>query len=339
MNIGIIGAGRIGRLHAGNLCGRVKGVRVKSIADPLMNDDLRAWVRSIGIARAETDPEIILDDREIDAVFICSPTDTHADLIVRSAGAGKHIFCEKPVGSDPAIIRKAVDAARAAGIKLQVGFVRRFDHNHGAVAEAIRSGRIGRVELIKVTSRDPAPPPIGYVKRSGGLFFDMMIHDFDMARFLAGSEVTEVYARGAALIDARIEEAGDVDTAVVTLSFESGALGVIDNSRRAAYGYDQRTEVHGSLGCVQTGNDTASRAAVSTADGVHTEKPLWFFLERYNDAFIREAEAFRDACTLDSEAPVTGEDAYRNAVIAMAAARSLRERRPVAIDEILGDMG
>ena len=151
--------------------------------------------------------------------------------------------------------------------------------------------------------------------------------------------MTEVYARGAALIDARIEEAGDVDTAVVTLSFESDALGVIDNIRRAAYGYDQRTEVHGSLGCVQTGNDTASQAAVSTADGVHTEKPLWFFLERYNDAFIREAEAFRDACTLDSEAPVTGEDAYRNAVIAMAAARSLRERRPVAIDEILGDMG
>ena len=332
--LGVFGAGRIGKLHVENLQKSVDGVCVKSIVDVVLSEETKQWAQKMRIKNISTDEQIIFGDKEIDAIVICSSTNTHIDLIKRAAAAGKHIFCEKPIGSDIAQIKEALEAVKNAEVKLQIGFVRRFDHNHKAVADALRMGAVGKPEIIKITSRDPAPPPIEYVKVSGGLFFDMMIHDFDMARFLAGSEVTEVSAKGTVLVDKAIGEAGDVDTAIVTLEFANGAIGVIDNSRRAPYGYDQRTEVHGELGCIQGENDRPNTTMMSTADGVTLEKPLWFFLERYNQAFIAEMNAFAAAIKEEDEIPVTGLDGLESVRIAMAAKKSLNEKRPVQLTEI-----
>ena len=212
--------------------------------------------------------------------------------------------------------------------------MRRFDHNHKAVRDTVASGKLGKPNLIKVTSRDPDHQPMSYIKVSGGIFMDMTIHDFDMVRYLAGSEVTEVTAYGAALSGAGYEEYGDVDTAIVMLKFENGALGVIDNSRAAHYGYDQRTEVHCDQGCVQVANDLNNTAMISSAAGVEVAKPTWFFLERYNNAFIAEAKAFTDAVLNDTDTPVTGFDGLQPVKIAMAADKSLKEGRPVKLSEI-----
>ena len=231
-------------------------------------------------------------------------------------------------------VRTAIGAARDAGVKLQIGFCRRFDHNHRAVYDMVRRGQVGRVNLIKISSRDPEPPPLAYVKVSGGIFCDMMIHDFDMARFLAGSEVTEVTAYGSVLVDPGIGEAGDVDTAVVLLKFENGAIGVIDNSRKAVYGYDQRVEVFGSEGCAQDANDLPSTATLWKADGSVSAAAYKVMWDRYTGAFVSEMRAFADAVANDRPTPVTGEDGLYPVLIAAAAAKSLREGRPVKISEV-----
>ncbi|MEL7656896.1 MAG: inositol 2-dehydrogenase, partial [Bacillota bacterium] len=246
MKVGIIGAGRIGKVHAKNIAMFVPEMKIKCLADPFMNEETEAFAKQYGIEKTTKDAADILNDPEIEAVLICSSTDTHSKYIIEAAKAGKHIFCEKPIDYDLDKVREAIDTAKNAGVKLQIGFCRRFDHNHRAVYDMVKSGKVGKVNIIKISSRDPEPPSIAYVKVSGGIFYDMMIHDFDMARFLAGSEVTEVSAVGSVLVDPAIGEAGDVDTAIVTLKFESGAIGVIDNSRKAVYGYDQRVEVFGS---------------------------------------------------------------------------------------------
>jgi myo-inositol 2-dehydrogenase/D-chiro-inositol 1-dehydrogenase len=335
VRIGLIGAGRIGKLHGNNLAHSVSNVKIEALADPLLNDDMRQWAESLGIKKIDKDPTEIFSDEKIDAVFICSSTNTHADLIIKGAKAGKHIFCEKPIDTDPSIIRNALAAVEKAGIKLQVGFVRRFDHNHKKVRDTVVSGKLGKPHIIKVTSRDPEPQPLEYVAVSGGLFMDMMIHDFDMVRYLAGSEVTEVSAYGAVLIDERVKQYNDIDTSIVMLKFENGALGVIDNSRAARYGYDQRTEVHCDKGCVQVANDLIDTAMISTADGVSCEKPTWFFLERYNNAFIAEAKDFANAILNDTPVPVNGKDGLMSVYIAIAADKSLRENRPVKLGEII----
>ncbi len=255
MKVAVIGAGRIGRVHIENISTGVREMEIKTVADPFLNDDTVAFCNSFGITNVTKDVDSIFADPEIEAVLICSSTDTHADLIMQACAAGKHIFCEKPVDHDVQRVRMALDAVKKAGVKLQIGFVRRFDHNHRGVYDAVRSGKIGTPHILKISSRDPQPPTIEYVRRSGGIFYDMMIHDFDMIRFLAGCEVTEVYAKGAVLVDPAIGAEGDVDTALVTLTFENGAIGIIDNSRQAVYGYDQRLEVFGSEGAVQDEND------------------------------------------------------------------------------------
>ena len=233
----------------------------------------------------------MIGDKEIEAVLICSSTATHADFVVKAAQAGKHAFCEKPVDLTVAKVRAALDAVKKANVKLQVGFNRRFDHNFRRVRELVESGAVGTPQIIKITSRDPAPPPATYVAVSGGIFLDMMIHDFDMARYQAGSDVVEVYASGAVLVDEAIGKAGDVDTALVSLRFANGALGVIDNSRKAVYGYDQRVEVFGSKGSAVAENDAPSSVRLSNESGVIGDKPLYFFLERYKEAFITEMRA------------------------------------------------
>jgi len=223
---------------------------------------------------------------------------------------------------------------KKANVKLQVGFNRRFDHNFKRVRELVESGAVGAPQIVKITSRDPAPPPASYVAVSGGIFLDMMIHDFDMARYQAGSDVVEVYATGAVLVDKAIGEAGDVDTALVSLRFANGALGVIDNSRKAVYGYDQRVEVFGSKGSASAENDTPSTVRLSTESGVVGDKPLYFFLERYKEAFISEMRAFLEAVAEGKPCPVTGEDGLQDLLVGLAATKSLAEGRPVKISEI-----
>lgn len=334
VRIGLLGAGRIGKLHGENLAHAVPNAELYAVADPFMNDATRQWAASMGISQCYDDPERIFSDKTIDAVFICSSTQTHADFIKKAAAAGKHIFCEKPIDTDLAKIADALDAVKKANVKLQVGFVRRFDHNHKMVRDTVASGRLGKPHIIKVTSRDPDHQPMEYIKTSGGIFLDMTIHDFDMVRYLAGSEVTEVTAYGAALSGAGYDQFNDVDTAIVMMKFANGALGVIDNSRAAHYGYDQRTEVHCDKGCVQVANDLNDMSMISTADGVAIAKPTWFFLERYNNAFIAEAQAFVSAIQDNTDTPVSGIDGLEPVKIALAAAKSLQENRPVAISEI-----
>lgn len=334
ITVGVVGAGRIGKMHAENIKNFFPGVRVKTVVEANLTPEISAWGAGLGFETVTGDPAALFGDPEIDAVLICSSTDTHADLVIDAARAGKHIFCEKPVDLTLEKVVAALAAVRKAGVKLQVGFNRRFDHNFARARQHVAAGAIGTPHLVKIASRDPAPPPVSYIAVSGGIFLDMMIHDFDMARFQAGSEVVEVYASGAVLVDEAIGKAGDVDTAVVTLRFANGAIGVIDNSRKAVYGYDQRLEVFGSKGSVVAENDLPNTVKVLTETEVTTDKPLYFFLERYRDSYLNELGAFFAAVAGEAEVPVTGEDGLRDLVVAMAARTSLREGRPVAISEI-----
>jgi myo-inositol 2-dehydrogenase/D-chiro-inositol 1-dehydrogenase len=333
--IGIIGAGRIGKLHADNLVTRIPEARVLAIAD-IMLDAARETSSRLNIPNVSADYHDILNNKDIQAVAICSATDTHSQIISEAAQAGKHIFCEKPIDFSLEKIDRALAAVDKAGVTLQIGFNRRFDPNFARVREVVQSGGIGDVHILRITSRDPAPPPISYIKVSGGIFLDMTIHDFDMARFLVDSEVTEVYAVGAVRVDPAIGEAGDVDTAVITLRFANGAIGVIDNSRKAVYGYDQRVEVFGSAGVVASDNNTANRVYVGDTSGFHGALPLYFFLERYTDSYINEMKAFIHAVEKDETPPVVGLDGRIPVVIGLAAWQSVREGRPVKVSEIRG---
>jgi myo-inositol 2-dehydrogenase/D-chiro-inositol 1-dehydrogenase len=333
VTVGIIGAGRIGKLHAEHLVYRIPDARVAAISDILV-EAAESCAARLGIARATTDHRAIMEDPGIDAVVICSSTNTHAQMIEEAAAAGKHIFCEKPIDFSLTLIDRALAAVERAGVKLQIGFNRRFDANFARVRQAVAEGQIGEPHILRITSRDPAPPPISYVKVSGGMFLDMTIHDFDMARFLVGSEVEEVYAAGAVSVDPAIGEAGDIDTAIITLKFANGCLGTIDNSRQAVYGYDQRVEVFGSLGMVSAGNNTANQTTLSDASGVHAALPLYFFVERYVDSYIAELSAFVRCVQEDTPPPVTGLDGRIPVQMGYAAQKSLTEGRPVRLDEL-----
>ena len=335
INVGVIGAGRIGKIHISNIVYYMPEARVKTVADANLTPEIEAWAKGLGIANVSKNADDILRDPEITVVLICSSTDTHADYIVKAARAGKNIFCEKPVDLTVEKVKAALAEVKKAGIRLQIGFNRRFDHNFAHIRELATAGSLGQVQLVKITSRDPAPPPLAYVKVSGGIFLDMTIHDFDMARFQAGSEVEEVFAAGAVLVDPEIGKAGDVDTAIITLKFANGALGVIDNSRKAVYGYDQRVEVFGSGGAAATENDAPSQVRLSDGSGVHADKPLYFFLERYKDAFVAEMKAFFQAIAAGTETPVTGNDGLMDLAIGLAAKKSLAEHRPVKVSEVM----
>lgn len=333
LNIGIIGAGRIGKVHMQSITYNVPSAKVLGITD-VFKDGLQELADKYGIEKVYADYKEMLADKDIDAVLVCSSTDTHADISIEAARAGKHIFCEKPVDLTPEKVKAVIEEVEKAGVKLQVGFNRRFDHNFAHVRSLINDGKVGNLELIKITSRDPEPPSAEYAAVSGGMFLDMTIHDFDMARFLAGSDVTEVYVNATCLVDPAIGQAGDVDTAIINLKFANGALGVIDNSRRAAYGYDQRIEVFGSLGAAMAANDTPTNVTVMNADGVTTDKPLYFFLERYMQSFRDEMIQFVDAIQNDKPTPTTGIDGLNSILVALAAKKSVAEARAVKISEI-----
>lgn len=333
MNVGVIGAGRIGKVHAENLALRIPETNVVAIAD-VMLDAAGAAAARYHIPQALGDYRTLIDNPNVDAVIICSSTDTHTQIIIEAAQAGKHIFCEKPIDLNLKRIDEALAAVERAGVKLHIGFNRRFDPNFRRVRQAVESGEIGQPHLLHIISRDPAPPPISYVKVSGGLFVDMMIHDFDMARYLIGSEVTEVYTSAGVMVDPAIGEAGDVDTTVVVLRFANGVIGTIDNSRKAVYGYDQRAEVFGSGGSIMTGNNYPNQATISTASSVWHDLPLHFFVERYMDSYLIEMRAFVDAVLNDKPVPVSGADARVPVVMGLAARKSYDEHRPVRLDEI-----
>ena len=341
MRIAVIGGGRIGFLHAQNVHRNADEMELAAVVEPRPSPELSRWAasRSIPLARdvvelAALAPGASGSAPELDAILIATPTDTHGELVRAAARCGVHVFCEKPIAPDLEATHAVLKEADRAGVVFQVGFNRRYDHNFRAIRDAVEAGTIGEIELVHVISRDPAPPPLEYVRHSGGLFADMAIHDFDMVRYLSGQEVASVFARGACLVDPAIGEAGDIDTAVVSLRFASGALGTIENSRRAAYGYDQRASVFGSRGALESANDTASTVILSDGDGVHAERPLHFFLERYRASFERELLAFAASVKAKTPPEVTGNDGLQAMRLALACNRSLLARREVQLEEI-----
>ena len=328
--LGVIGAGRIGQLHISNIRRHVPDASIVALADIAL-DHARTVAGRMDIPDVYPDAGAILADGEIDAVLICSSTDTHASLIEAAARAGKHIFCEKPIALNLASIDRALAVVEEAGVSLQIGFNRRFDPNFAEAKRLVDDGVLGDIHMVRVTSRDPEPPPLGYVASSGGMFLDMTIHDFDMARFIVGSEIEEVYAVGGVRIDPAIGEAGDIDTALITLRFADGALGSIDNSRQAVYGYDQRLEIFGEKGQICVGNPKPHTAIRSLREGDSAPPLLHFFLERYAVSFVAEMAAFVGAVRSGSKPVVTGVDGRAPVAVALAAKRSFDEGRPIRL--------
>ncbi|MBR1532051.1 MAG: inositol 2-dehydrogenase [Eubacterium sp.] len=332
LKVGIIGAGRIGQVHAKSITYHIPQAEIVAISD-IYVDGAKKVAEELGIPNYYQDYHEILNNPEIEAVLICSSTDTHADIACEAAQAGKHIFCEKPVDLTVAKIKKVIDEVNKAGVKLQIGFNRRYDHNFAHIKELANDGKLGDLQIIKITSRDPEPPAPEYVAVSGGIFLDMTVHDFDMARFIGG-EVDEVYANATVMVDPAIGAAGDVDTALVALKFKSGAIGVIDNCRKACYGYDQRLEVFGSGGQASAANDTPTNVSYINENGNTTDKPLYFFLERYMQSFTDEMTEFIDAVVNDKATQTTVNDGLEALRLGLAAKKSVAEHRPVKLDEI-----
>lgn len=333
VHVGVIGAGRIGALHAAHLVTRIPEAEVVAISD-IRYEAAARCASALAIPEAYEAPEPVLAHPGIDAVLICSSTDTHAELVERAAAARKQIFCEKPIDLDLGRVDRVLEAVDRAGVKLMVGFNRRFDHNFRRVRELVQAGAVGTPHMLHIISRDPAPPPAEYVKVSGGIFLDMTIHDFDMARFLINSEVEEVYVEGGVMVDPGIGAAGDIDTAVIVMRFANGVIGTIDNSRKAVYGYDQRVEVFGSGGSVRSGNDYPNTTLVSDAASVHRDLPLNFFMDRYVEAYVEELRTFIACIREDRVPPVTGMDGRQSILMGYAARKSYAEHRPVKLSEV-----
>ncbi|MEM9653915.1 MAG: inositol 2-dehydrogenase [Actinomycetota bacterium] len=331
VRIGVLGTGRIGSMHADLLQHQVAGARVTAVFD-VMTDSAAAAGAAVGAPVMETAAALI-EHPDVDAVAICTSTDTHVEIMVAAAKAGKAIFCEKPISLDLEQVDVGLTAVAEAGVPLHIGFNRRFDAGHAAVRRAVADGTVGQVRQVRITSRDPAPPPIAYIKVSGGIFNDMTIHDFDMARFVTGSDVVEVYAKGACLVDPAIGEAGDLDTVVVMLTHEDGTITTIDNCRQAAYGYDQRVEAFGSEGVASSENQLDHNTIIRTDRGGATAKVPYFFLDRYIPSYVAQWEAFVAAVAAGTPMPVSGADGRAPLVIGQAAWRSVREQRPVLTSE------
>ncbi len=332
VRIGVLGCGRIGRMHAELLARRVPGAACAGVFD-VVTEAATDVSDQLGVVCFGSPGELIASN-EVDAVAICTSTDTHVDLIEAAAEAGKPILCEKPVSLDLAAIDRAAAAVARSGVLFQVGFNRRFDPSHAEVRHRVESGDVGRVEMVRITSRDPAPPPIAYIERSGGIFLDMSIHDFDMARFVTGSDVESVFATGAVRVDPAIGAAGDLDTVVVVLTHTDGTITTIDNSRRAVYGYDQRVEVFGSEGMALSDNPLATTTVFRGADGAEASALPWFFLDRYIPSYLAEWEAFVAAVRGAGPSLVGMRDGREPLLIGLAAILSRREGRTVALTEV-----
>jgi myo-inositol 2-dehydrogenase / D-chiro-inositol 1-dehydrogenase len=325
LRVGVVGTGRIGLLHA-----KILAHELPEAALAMAYDVSPAAAAGLGVPVAGSAEELIGSDG-VDVVAICSSTDTHVDFIVKAAEAGKPIFCEKPISLDLAEVERALAAVERAGVLFMVGFNRRFDPGHRSVRDAVAAGEIGETHLVRITSRDPEPPPLDYIHHSGGLFLDMTIHDFDIARFVTGSEIVEVYARGAVRVDPAIGEAGDIDTAALILTHADGTLTLIDNSRRAVYGFDQRVEAFGSKGMASSRNLPAHGGALRTSVGGSEPRLPTFFLERYMPSYLAEWEAFLGAVESDGPSPIPAAEGRSPLLVGLAAQRSMREAGPVAV--------
>jgi len=332
IKIAIAGLGRIGKIHLHNLCRDFSLIEVVAVMDIM--DSSREIAEEYNIPVFLKDFDSLLSIPGLQAVVICSPTDTHADYVVKSARAGKHIFCEKPLDLSLERVKEVLTIVEESKVKLMLGFNRRFDPEFKRIRELVVRGTIGDPQILKITSRDPGPPPISYIKVSGGIFLDMTIHDFDMARYISGKEVREVFAAGTVKVDEAIGEAGDVDTALITLIFEDNTMAVIDNSRKAVYGYDQRLEVFGSKGMALADNNFPNNHKLYSEKGVSGDLPLHFFLERYQESYIIEMQEFVNALNMDGEMPVGGQDGLMSILIGLAARKSVKENRPVKITEV-----
>lgn len=333
LRLGVIGTGRIGNIHTGNLVNQIPNADVIGVADP----NLRAAEQTAsryGIPEFTADYAELLANDEIDAVVISSASPTHPAIIKDAAAAGKHIFCEKPIGFELTEIDDVLAAVDEAGVKFQVGFNRRFDVHFRRARERVVAGDIGSPHILRITSRDPEAPPPDYLAGWGGIFKETTIHDFDMARFIMASEVEKIYVAGGVLAYPQFANSNDLDTAVITLHFANGAIGTIDNGYQAVYGYDQRLEIYGSKGTVWVENVRPDVHQYANAESVQQAKPLYFFLDRYMDSYRVEMEAFVEAVLDDTPTPVTGHDGRIPIVLAIAAQKSYDEGRPVDISEI-----
>ena len=331
VRITVLGTGRIGAMHAELIARRIDGAELAGVFD-VHAPAAQAVGANLGVPVHDTLEAALAAPS--DAVCIATSTDTHVAVMQAAAQAGRAIFCEKPISLDVAQVDAGLAAVDAAGVLLQIGFNRRFDPSHKAVADAVAAGAVGSPQIVRITSRDPEPPPISYIEVSGGIFNDMTIHDFDMARYVTGSDVVEVFATGAVLVDQAIGEAGDIDTAVITMWHENGAITTIDNSRQAVYGYDQRVEVFGSAGLVASDNPGVTTTTLRTPAGVTGSVMPYFFIERYEQSYVDQWGAFVAAVRAGDPTPVSGRDGRAPLVIGMAAKRSFDEHRPVRIDEI-----
>ena len=332
VKIAVIGTGRMGSVHARNIARQIPEAELVAVCD-IRLEVAQAVADELGIQRVVKDYHDLLDDKDIEAILIASSTDTHAFIMEDVASAGKHIFCEKPLALELDKIDKALAAVAKAGVKLQVGFNRRFDKSYQRVREIVASGEIGRPCILRITNRDPDFPSMDFLRVSGGIFLDLAIHDFDMVRFQMG-EVEEIYAMGSVLINPELKEFGDVDTDVVTLRFTNGAVGAIDNSRKAVYGYDQRLEVFCSNGTAMANNEAETTIVKGNTDGFLSAKPPYFFMQRYAPCYVEEVRQFVECVRDDKPTPTNGEDGRAAVVLGYAAWKSLRENRPVKISEI-----
>ena len=330
LKIGLLGAGRIGQVHAAAISAHPDSV-LAAVSDVYVP---AAEALATPYDAAVKSSDEIIDDSTIDAVLVATSTDTHSDLIEAATRAGKAVLCEKPVDLSLARARVCLANAEQTGQPVMVGFNRRFDPNFALIKAGLAAGEIGKAELLSITSFDPAPPPVSYIKVSGGLFRDMMIHDFDMANFIMGEAPVSISATGSCVVDPEIGAAGDIDTAIVTLTYADGKLAVIKNSRRAGYGYDQRLEVLGADGLLQANNMLESSVVKSTTDGVVSSKPTYFFLERYMPAYRAEWAAFVEAMQANNPMPVTLEDGVQALAMAEAAKQSLDTGKPVALADV-----
>ncbi len=332
VNIAVIGTGRMGSVHCRNIVRQIPEAELTAVCD-IRLEVAQAVADELGIQRVVRDYHDLLSDANIEAVLIASSTPTHAAIIKDAAQAGKQIFCEKPLAMDLGEIDGALAAAEKAGVKLQVGFNRRFDKSFRRVREIVASGEIGRPCILRITNRDPDFPAMEFLRASGGIFLDLAIHDFDMVRYQLG-EVVEVYAMGNVLLEPELNEFGDLDTDVVVLKFANGAVGAIDNSRKAVYGYDQRLEVFCSNGTAMAGNEQEDAAIVGNQAGFLSAKPPYFFMQRYAPCYVEEVRQFVECVRNDMPVPVTGTDGRAAVVLGYAAWKSYRENRPVKISEI-----
>lgn len=333
INVAVAGLGRIGKIHLKNLCRNFPEIEVIAVMDVMAES--KAIADEFNVPVFVTDFDALLAVNGVDAVVICSPTDTHADYVVKAAKSGKQIFCEKPLDLSLDRVLEVLKIVKECGVKLMLGFNRRFDPEFKKIKQLVLNDAVGDVQIVKITSRDPGPPPVSYIKVSGGMFLDMTIHDFDMARYISGKQVKEVFAKGAVMVDPEIGKAGDIDTAVITLTFEDDTMAVIDNCRKAVYGYDQRLEVFGSKGMAQAENNFPNNHKLYTQSGVSGDLPLHFFLERYDASYNQEIREFIDALVSGSEMPVDGNDGLLSIAIGLAAKKSCKENRPVSLSEIL----